>query len=118
MAVLTYSIHYPKPEKEALLIDAMRQAGKIIKGLPGNLYDNAFQAHCLTKNLTLSHSLNALYVKHFLPVQQGHNVAYLPSPKRQEVDTMRSQRQISREATRGVSVTSAEVSRAGLFQGE
>jgi hypothetical protein len=31
MAVLTYSIHYPKPEKEALLIDAMHQAGKIIK---------------------------------------------------------------------------------------
>src|SRR5260370_34045678 len=58
-------------------------------------------SHCLTKNLTLSHSLNALYVNHFLPVQQGHNVAYLPSPKRQEVDTMRSQRQISREATRG-----------------
>ena len=30
---------------------------------------------------------------------------------------MRSQRQISREATRGVSATSAGVSRAGLFQG-
>ena len=41
--MLYYSVHYPNPEKETLLIDAMRQAGKIIKGLPGNLYDNAFQ---------------------------------------------------------------------------
>jgi len=43
MVVLSYSIHYPKPEKETLLIDAMRQAGKVIKSLPGNLFDNAFQ---------------------------------------------------------------------------
>lgn len=70
------------------------------------------------ENLPLSHSLNALCVKHFLPVQQGHNVANLPSPKRQEANTMRSQRQISREATRGVSAASAGVFRAGLVQGE
>ena len=43
MVVLTYSIHYPKPEYEAVLIDAMRQAGQVIKRLPGNLFDNAFQ---------------------------------------------------------------------------
>ena len=33
--MLYYSVHYPKPEKEALLIDAMRHVGKIIKSLPG-----------------------------------------------------------------------------------
>jgi len=41
--MLYYSVHYPKPEKEALLIDAMRHVGKIIKSLPGCLFDNAFQ---------------------------------------------------------------------------
>jgi hypothetical protein len=41
--MLYYSVHYPKPEKEALLIDAMRQVGKVIKDLPGCLFDNAFQ---------------------------------------------------------------------------
>jgi hypothetical protein len=67
------------------------------------------------KNLTLSHSPNALSVNHVLPVQQVHIVTKLPSPKRQEADTMPSQRKISREATRGISVMSAEESRAGLF---
>jgi heme-degrading monooxygenase HmoA len=41
--ILYYSIHYPKPEKEALLIDGMRQVGKVLKGLPGCLFDNAFR---------------------------------------------------------------------------
>ena len=41
--MLYYSVHYPKPEKEALLIDAMSQVGKVIKDLPGCLFDNAFQ---------------------------------------------------------------------------
>jgi heme-degrading monooxygenase HmoA len=41
--MLYYSVHYPKPEKEALLIDTMRQVGKVIKSLPGCLFDNAFQ---------------------------------------------------------------------------
>ena len=41
--MLYYSVHYPKLEKEALLIDAMRQIGKVIKNLPGCLFDNAFQ---------------------------------------------------------------------------
>ena len=43
MALLYYSVHYPKPEKEALLRDAMRHVGKVIKNLPGCLFDNAFQ---------------------------------------------------------------------------
>jgi len=43
MVLLYYSVHYPKPEKEALLIDAMRHVGRVIKNLPGNLFDNAFQ---------------------------------------------------------------------------
>jgi hypothetical protein len=41
--MLYYSVHYPKLEKEALLIDAMRQVGKVIKNLPGCIFDNAFQ---------------------------------------------------------------------------
>ncbi len=41
--MLYYSVHYPKPEKEAQLIDAMRQVGQVIKNLPGCLFDNAFQ---------------------------------------------------------------------------
>ena len=41
--MLYYSVHYPKLEKEALLKDAMRQVGKVIKDLPGCLFDNAFQ---------------------------------------------------------------------------
>ena len=41
--MLYYSVHYPKSEKEALLIDAMRQVGKVIQDLPGCLFDNAFQ---------------------------------------------------------------------------
>ena len=43
MALLYYSVHYPKLEKEALLRDAMRHVGKVIKSLPGCLFDNAFQ---------------------------------------------------------------------------
>jgi len=43
MVLLYYSVHYPKPEKEALLQDAMRQVGKVIQSLPGCLFDNAFQ---------------------------------------------------------------------------
>jgi heme-degrading monooxygenase HmoA len=43
VALLYYSIHYSKPEKEALLKDAMRRVGKIIKDLPGCLFDSAFQ---------------------------------------------------------------------------
>jgi heme-degrading monooxygenase HmoA len=47
--MLYYSVHYPKPEKEAELVDTMRQAGAIIKNLPGCLFDNAFQdASCGT----------------------------------------------------------------------
>jgi quinol monooxygenase YgiN len=41
--LLYYSVHYPKPEKEAVLRDAMRQVGKVLKNLPGCLFDNAFQ---------------------------------------------------------------------------
>jgi len=41
--MLYYSVHYARPEKEALLIDAMRQVGKVLKDLPGCLFDNAFQ---------------------------------------------------------------------------
>jgi heme-degrading monooxygenase HmoA len=43
MALLFYSVHYPKPEKEAALIEGMSRVGKIIKSLPGCLFDNAFQ---------------------------------------------------------------------------
>lgn len=40
---LYYSVHYPKPEKEAQLIDSMRQVGQVLKDLPGCIFDNAFQ---------------------------------------------------------------------------
>jgi quinol monooxygenase YgiN len=43
MVLLYYSVHYPKPEKEALLRDAMCHVGEAIKNLPGCLFDNAFQ---------------------------------------------------------------------------
>ena len=43
MVLLYYSVHYPKPEKEAALIDGMSRVGKVLKSLPGCLFDNAFQ---------------------------------------------------------------------------
>lgn len=43
MVWLYYSVHYAKPEQEAFLQDAMRRVGKVIKDLPGCLFDNVFQ---------------------------------------------------------------------------
>jgi quinol monooxygenase YgiN len=54
MALLYYSVHYPKPEKEALLRDAMRHVGKVIKNLPGCLFDNAFQDASLSTIMAIT----------------------------------------------------------------
>ena|SRR5205809_8103271 len=33
-----YSIHYPRPEKEALLVESMHQFGELMKGQPGIVF--------------------------------------------------------------------------------
>ncbi|GHO83007.1 putative quinol monooxygenase [Dictyobacter formicarum] len=33
-----YSIHYPQPEKEALLVQSMHEFGELMKKQPGNLF--------------------------------------------------------------------------------
>ena len=33
-----YSIHYPHPEKEELLVQSMHEYGELMKKLPGNLF--------------------------------------------------------------------------------
>ncbi len=40
---LNYVIHYPKPEKEALLVHAMQLFGEIVKSQPGIIFVNAFK---------------------------------------------------------------------------
>ena len=37
---LFYAVHYPKPEKEALLIQSMQQFGELIKKQPGVIFVN------------------------------------------------------------------------------
>lgn len=54
MALLYYSVHYPKPEKEAMLIEAMRQVGKVLENLPGCLFDKAFQDESLGTIMALT----------------------------------------------------------------
>ena len=38
---VSLAIHYPKPDKEALLIEAMKQLGKAVQNQPGLYYMNA-----------------------------------------------------------------------------
>ncbi len=37
---LLYAVHYPKPEKEELLIQSMRQFGELIQKQPGIIFVN------------------------------------------------------------------------------
>ena len=40
---LFYAVHYPEPEKEALLIQRMQQFGELIKKQPGIIFVNTFR---------------------------------------------------------------------------
>ena len=40
---LFFAVHYPQPEKEALLIQRMQQFGELIKKQPGSIFVNTFR---------------------------------------------------------------------------
>ena len=40
---LFYAVHYPHPGKEELLIQSMREFGKVIKKQPGIIFVNTFR---------------------------------------------------------------------------
>jgi len=76
------------------------------------------KAHYLTRNLTLRLSPNTLSAEHFCVFTAFNRYTNFPSPKRYEVAIMRFKRQISGEATRGLSVIwwrclSPDVSKGG-----
>jgi quinol monooxygenase YgiN len=40
---LFYAVHYPQPEKEELLIEAMREFGEVIRRQPGLFFVDTFR---------------------------------------------------------------------------
>lgn len=59
---ISLSIHHPKPDKEALLIEAMHQLGKAVQNQPGLYYINAHKdaQRCVLVGLSIWETKEAM----------------------------------------------------------